>query len=445
MEDIANVIKISVHERKLHRSNVSLSSRYPLKSTLHLDQFFDRDEMTCIALLNLAVFNHVCKSEEEYCFMCIMPRPLRYPTQQRDGGQDGGKGNKLSAQEMDKLEDVVYRYGGESMILRTKEDTPVEVLRAYKMLNKIHGSSKQCLRAVFVHEQQKTISQIKKHCFQFMQNVLTNNPMWIPLTRQCVGGKFIRCKGGYVSTSIAPPGLESSSGYNTRWGSLTKKVVLLLRKYDKTMAKALDCECKLDSPLLFEFSLTCTILEKSSATTFSMLNNWYIDVRRDDGYPKEDIESSPLDQPALISWQCYDSCYGGNRFLEVLEKDSELIRMLCDEDEHDHIHAENKLQLHLLIRRVGHNEHVHTFTHVDRDIVLDGMIIFCYRGLPPEDESMCTCSPHVLHQATFFKSLDDEMLPKNSLILGSWPFPRDPFDQVPTNMTLAKGDTVHQQ
>ena len=89
-EDIANVIKISVHERKLRRSNASLLSRYPLESTLHLDQFFDRDEMTCIALLNLAVFNHVCKSEEEYCFMCITPGPLRYPTQ-RDGGQDRGK------------------------------------------------------------------------------------------------------------------------------------------------------------------------------------------------------------------------------------------------------------------------------------------------------------------------------------------------------------------
>ena len=88
-EDIANIIKISVHERKLHHSNAS-SSRYPLESTLCLDQFFDRDEMTCIALLNLAVFNHMCKSEEEYCFVCIMPRPLRYPTQ-RDGGQDGGK------------------------------------------------------------------------------------------------------------------------------------------------------------------------------------------------------------------------------------------------------------------------------------------------------------------------------------------------------------------
>ena len=90
-EDIANVIKISVHERKLR--NASTSSRYPLESTLRLDQFFDRDEMTCIALLNLAVFNHVCKSEEEYCFVCITPRLLRHPPppSQRDGQQDGGK------------------------------------------------------------------------------------------------------------------------------------------------------------------------------------------------------------------------------------------------------------------------------------------------------------------------------------------------------------------
>ena len=84
-EDIANVIKISVHERKLHRRN---TTRYPLESTLHLDQFFDRDKMTCIALLNLAVFNHVCKSEEEYCFVSITPRPLRYPSRGDDGGEE---------------------------------------------------------------------------------------------------------------------------------------------------------------------------------------------------------------------------------------------------------------------------------------------------------------------------------------------------------------------
>ena len=92
MEDMANVIKISVHERKLHsnNNNNASSSRYPLELTLRLDQFFDRDEMTCIALLNLAAFNHVCKSEEEYCFVCIMPRPLHHPTQQCDGQDNGG-------------------------------------------------------------------------------------------------------------------------------------------------------------------------------------------------------------------------------------------------------------------------------------------------------------------------------------------------------------------
>ena len=123
MEDIANVIKISVHERKLRNNNAATSSRYPLESTLRLDQFFDCDKMTCIALLNLAAFNHVCKSEEEYCFVCITPRPLGYP---RCGdGQDETKNSQLlSAQEMNQLEDIVYRYGGEAMILRTKEDTP---------------------------------------------------------------------------------------------------------------------------------------------------------------------------------------------------------------------------------------------------------------------------------------------------------------------------------
>ena len=151
-EDIANVIKISVHERKLRNTT---TTRYPLKSTLRLDQFFDCDEMTCIALLNLAVFNHVCKSEEEYCFVCVTPRPLRYPSQQQQCGDDGGgekkkEPKKPSAQEINRLEDIVYRYGGESIILRTKEGTPVEVLQAYETLNKIHGASKQCSKAIFV-------------------------------------------------------------------------------------------------------------------------------------------------------------------------------------------------------------------------------------------------------------------------------------------------------
>ena len=193
------------------------------------------------------------------------------------------------------------------------------------------------------------MGQIKKHCFQFMQNVLTNDPMWIPSTRQCIGGSFIRRNGGYALTSIAPPSVRSSVGYNARWGSLTKKVLLLLNKYDKTMAKSVDCECRFDPPLLFEFSLACTILEKTSATTFSVLNNWYIDVRRDCGPSEEESDSSPCSQSALISWQCYDSCHGGNNFLSMLEKSGELIRMLCDEDERDFVCPEDKLQLCLLV------------------------------------------------------------------------------------------------
>ena len=194
--------------------------------------------------------------------------------------------------------------------------------------------------------------------------------------------------------------MQSSVGYNARWGSLTKKVLLLLKKYDKTMAKSADCECHFNPPLLFEFSLACTILEKTSTTTFSILNNWYIDVRRDHGGPPEEEESDSC-SASLISWQCYDSCHdGGNNFLSMLEKSGELIRMLCDEDEHDLV--EDKLQLCLLIQRKQQqqqqhddNKHIHTFTNVDRDIVLDGTVIFCYRGLPP-NKAACTCLPHVL-------------------------------------------------
>ena len=190
-EDIANVIKISVHERKLRNTS---TTRYPLESTFRLDQFFDRDEMTCIALLNLAVFNHVCKTEEEYCFVCITPISLRYPSQQRDDGEDGGKKKdppKPSAQEINKLEDIVYRYGGESMILRTKEGTPIEVLQAYKMLNKIHGASKQCLRAIFIREKQKTIGQIKSIVFNSCKTYLPMIPHGFPrLDSALVVGSF---------------------------------------------------------------------------------------------------------------------------------------------------------------------------------------------------------------------------------------------------------------
>ena len=75
-EDIDNVIKVSIHERKLHaHAGTTLS----FELTLCLDQYFDQDEMNAMALLNLAVFNHICKSEEEYCYVHISPRPICYP------------------------------------------------------------------------------------------------------------------------------------------------------------------------------------------------------------------------------------------------------------------------------------------------------------------------------------------------------------------------------
>ena len=147
----------------------------------------------------------------------------------------------------------------------------------------------------------------------------------------------------------------------------------------------------------------------------------------------------------LISWQCYDSCHGGNSFLDVLGKSGELIKMLCDKDEHDYVR--DKLQLQMFIRRGNDDKcNLHTFANLDRDITLNGMILFCYRGLPPE-EGNCTCHPHVLHRVTFFKSLnDDDALPKNGLILGSWPFPHDPFDQVPVaNIIVVTTNNDQQQ
>ena len=223
-------------------------------------------------------------------------------------------------------------------------------------------------------------------------------------------------------------------------GILDEEGATPLKKYDKTMAKCVDCKYRFDPPLLFEFSLACTILEKTSATTFSILNNWYINIRRDRGGPPEEEESDSC-SASLISWQCYDSCHdGGNNFLSMLEKSSELIRMLCDQDERNFV--EDKLQLRLLVRRKQHDDkHVHTFTNVNRDIVLDGTVIFCYRGLPPPKK--CTCLPHMLHQVTFSKSFDDE-LPKNNLVLGSWPFPHEPFDQVPTATTIGGANEKRQ-
>ena len=85
-----------------------------------------------------------------------------------------------SAQEINRLEDIVYHYRGESMILRTKEGTPIEVLQVYKTLREIHSASKQCSRAIFVREKQKTMGQIKSIVFISCKTYLPMIPCGFP-------------------------------------------------------------------------------------------------------------------------------------------------------------------------------------------------------------------------------------------------------------------------
>ena len=156
----------------------------------------------------------------------------------------------LSAEETHKLETVIYHYGGEEMILRTKQDTPVEVLWAYHKLNQIYGPSTQCLSALSDRERQKTMTTLKTYCFQFIQNTFTGHAQWNPLNRQCIGGGVVRCNGAQVSSSI-PPAIDASSiNYHSQWMALVRKVQVLLQKHDKTMKKAIDCKCNLNAPLV---------------------------------------------------------------------------------------------------------------------------------------------------------------------------------------------------
>ena len=77
------------------------------------------------------------------------------------------------------------------MILRTKEGTPVEVLQAYEALNEIHGALKQCLRAVFVRERQKTMCQITSIVFNSCKMYLPMIPRGFPrLDSALVVGSF---------------------------------------------------------------------------------------------------------------------------------------------------------------------------------------------------------------------------------------------------------------
>ena len=147
-----------------------------------------------------------------------------------------------------------------------KRRYPVEVLQAYHKLNRIYGQSVECINDLVDREKQKTIIELKLYCFQFIQSTLTNYPQWNPLTRQTIGGKMVLHHGAQLLTSMPPPVATSSNAYHLRWVALVKKVQVLLRKYDKTMQKTIDCKCHFDSPLLFELSLLCTMVEKKCPT-----------------------------------------------------------------------------------------------------------------------------------------------------------------------------------
>ena len=113
------------------------------------------------------------------------------------------------------------------------------------------------------------------------------------------------------------------------------------------MKKAIDCDCNLEVPLLFVFSLTCTVIEKRSPDAVYVLNNWFVDFRHKDDIERNEQNEPYRTYPQLITWQCYDPCNGGNQFLEVLEKKGKLIRMLHDDDKLDFV---EKLQLQIFIQ-----------------------------------------------------------------------------------------------
>ena len=121
----------------------------------------------------------------------------------------------MSVEELSKLEDLVHHYGGEEMILRTKDDTPVNVLQAFHKLNRFHGDSVQFTMANVSGEKEKAIEQINLFCFQFIQTSFISHPQWIPRTRELIGGKLVLCKGVSVMTSIPPPRIASTSVYHT--------------------------------------------------------------------------------------------------------------------------------------------------------------------------------------------------------------------------------------
>ena len=100
--------------------------------------------------------------------------------------------------------------------------------------------------------------------------------------------------------------------------------------------------------------------------------------------------------------------------------------MLHDDDELDLV---EKLQLRIFFFNEDgeEEENLHTFSNVDADIILTDAVIFCYRGIQPKT---CNCQP--LTETLHFRkaATTTNLLPSNSLILGSWPFSHPPRDQV---------------
>ena len=114
----------------------------PSSKTPRLDLYFSNSELTTLSLLNVACLGYICKSDDEYCCLKFTPRPLSHPLNPFRDGDDKKRpterGARLSAEEEMKLEDVLYRYGGEEAIKLSGKLMPHHVLNAYKELINIH-------------------------------------------------------------------------------------------------------------------------------------------------------------------------------------------------------------------------------------------------------------------------------------------------------------------
>ena len=159
--------------------------------------------------------------------------------------------------------------------------------------------------------------------------------------------------------------------------------------------------------------------------TACLLNNWFVDFLHEQNTLCHKRDRPLRIHPHLIAWQCYASCDGGNQFLEILGKKSELIKMLHDDDEMDYVERDDRLELRIYVKR-DHDDgqNVHTFSNIDI-VTLTDAVVFIYRGI---GSKTCTCQP--LRGLLHFEKTSDDQLPKNSLILGSWPFTHPPRDQV---------------